>query len=77
MLTVGRDLRIRVGSLGVIEFKKGYYIYVGSGQTNLEKRIQRHKKKIKKVKWHIDYLTTNSDVKVIEAAAYDLTKKYE
>jgi len=77
LLTVGRDLRIRVGSLGVIEFKKGYYIYVGSGQTNLEKRIQRHKRKIKKVKWHIDYLTTNSDVKVIEAAAYDLPKKYE
>ena len=74
---VGRDLKIRVGSLGVVGFKKGYYVYVGSGQRYLEKRIQRHKKKIKKVKWHIDYLTTNSDVRVMEAAAYNLPKKYE
>ena len=74
---VGRDLKIRVGSLGVVGFKKGYYVYVGSGQRYLEKRIQRHKKKIKRVKWHIDYLTTNSDVRVIEAAAYNLPKKYE
>ena len=74
---VGRDLKIRVGSLGVIRFKRGYYVYVGSGQRYLEKRIQRHKKRVKKVKWHIDYLTTNSGVKVMEAAAYDLPKKYE
>ena len=77
MLMVGRDLKIRVGSLGVVGFKRGYYVYVGSGQSYLEKRIQRHKKRIKKVKWHIDYLTTNSGVKVMEAAAYDLPKKYE
>ena len=77
MLMVGRDLKIRVGSLGVIRFKRGYYVYVGSGQRYLEKRIQRHKKRVKKVKWHIDYLTTNSGVKVMEAAAYDLPKKYE
>ena len=74
---VGRDLKIKVGSLGVVGFKRGYYVYVGSGQSYLEKRIQRHKKRIKKVKWHIDYLTTNSGVKVMEVAAYDLPKKYE
>ena len=74
---VGRDLKIRVGSLGFVRFKRGYYVYVGSGQRYLEKRIQRHKKRVKKVKWHIDYLTTNSGVKVMEAAAYDLPKKYE
>jgi len=77
LLMVGRDLKIRIGSLGVVEFKRGYYVYVGSGQRYLEKRIQRHKKRIKKVKWHIDYLTTDRDVKVIEAAAYNLPKKYE
>jgi len=76
-LMVERDLRIHVGSLGAVEFKRGYYVYVGSGQRHLEKRIQRHKKRVKKVKWHIDYLTTNSDVRVMEAAAYNLPKKYE
>jgi len=63
--------------LGIIEFRKGHYIYVGSGQRGLERRIQRHKRKIKKVKWHIDYLTANRYVKVVEAVAYNLPKRYE
>ena len=74
---VRRDLRIRIGSLGIIKFKRGHYIYVGSDQKNLERRIQRHKRRIKKVKWHIDYLTTNDDVKAMEAAVYNLPKEYE
>ena len=77
LLMIGRNLRIRVGSLGIIEFRKGHYIYVGSGQRGLERRIQRHKRKIKKVKWHIDYLTANRYVKVVEAVAYNLPKRYE
>lgn len=53
------DCEIEVGKLGKIIFKKGYYIYIGSAMNNLEKRILRHLKKDKKIKWHIDYLTTN------------------
>ncbi|HPN39145.1 MAG TPA: DUF123 domain-containing protein [Melioribacteraceae bacterium] len=37
----------------------GYYYYVGSAQKNLQSRIDRHKKKIKKIHWHIDNITTN------------------
>ena len=77
LLMIERDLRIRVGSLGIIGFSRGHYIYVGSGQRGLKRRIQRHKRKVKKIKWHIDYLTANRYVKVMEAAAYNLPKRYE
>ncbi|GBE56625.1 sugar fermentation stimulation protein A [archaeon BMS3Bbin16] len=47
---------VEVGSLGVLEFRPGYYIYVGSAMKNLAKRIERHKRLRKKMHWHIDYL---------------------
>ncbi|MCD6421144.1 MAG: GIY-YIG nuclease family protein, partial [Thaumarchaeota archaeon] len=64
-LRVKRDLRMRVGSLGVIDFKEGLYVYVGSAQNNLEKRVRRHLSKEKKVRWHIDYLTSSGSVDVV------------
>jgi len=45
---------IRIGKLGKINFKKGYYIYIGSAPSLA--RIERHYRKNKKIKWHIDYL---------------------
>jgi len=56
--------KIKIGSLGLINFEKGYYIYIGSALNNFEKRIQRHLKKSKKKHWHIDYLTTNKNIKI-------------
>ncbi len=50
------DSDITIGSLGSIRFKEGYYAYVGSAMTNLEKRVERHFTKYKKLRWHIDYL---------------------
>lgn len=47
---------IPVGKLGKIDFKKSYYIYVGSALNGLDQRIQRHLRKQKKTHWHIDYL---------------------
>ena len=58
--------KIEIGSLGEIDFAKGYYLYIGSamgniGSTTLENRVKRHfsKPKNKKIFWHIDYLLTN------------------
>ncbi len=52
---------INVGSLGHLSFPKGYYIYVGSGLSNLTQRIKRHlRKKKKRLHWHIDYLVAHS-----------------
>ena len=53
---------IQIGKLGEIEFKKGYYIYVGSALNGLEQRIKRHLRLNKKIHWHIDYLLKNSKI---------------
>lgn len=55
IIKLGRNRRISVGKLGRLYFKKGYYCYVGSALNNLTKRIERHKSKKKKLRWHIDY----------------------
>lgn len=47
---------INIGRLESIYFEAGYYIYVGSAMINLNQRINRHKRKNKKLFWHIDYL---------------------
>ncbi|MEO0102860.1 MAG: GIY-YIG nuclease family protein [candidate division WOR-3 bacterium] len=58
LLKNDKEQIIKVGALGKINFRPGYYLYVGSALNNLEKRIKRHKRKRKKKFWHIDYLTT-------------------
>lgn len=56
------DEIIQIGKLGEIEFKKGYYIYVGSALNGLEQRIKRHLRLNKKIHWHIDYLLKKSKI---------------
>ena len=56
VIELNKDLRIDIGKLGSIEFKSGFYIYVGSALNGLEQRIHRHLRKQKKLHWHIDYL---------------------
>ena len=53
-----RRHRVRVGALGAIDFAPGYYCYAGSGGVNPLRRVQRHLRPDKPVRWHIDYLTT-------------------
>ncbi|MDH5187060.1 MAG: GIY-YIG nuclease family protein, partial [candidate division WOR-3 bacterium] len=67
--------RIEVGRLGKIDFAKGYYFYIGSGMKNLEQRVFRHKRKDKKIKWHIDYLTNK--FKFIDAKLFPSSKRLE
>ena len=54
--------RIRVGRLGQIRFQPGYYLYVGSAQKNLSARLERHGKKRKPARWHIDYLSNKAEM---------------
>tara|TARA_Y100000310_G_scaffold338891_1_gene429827 strand:- start:787 stop:1167 length:381 start_codon:yes stop_codon:yes gene_type:complete len=70
-----RDKTIKIGKLGSINFKKGYYCYVGSALNNLEKRIQRHKSKKKKFHWHIDYFLRYG--KIIDVIKIETTKRKE
>ena len=53
---------IKVGKLGKIQFKKGYYLYAGSARKNLTQRLERHKRERQKLFWHIDYLRAHAEV---------------
>ena len=54
--------KLKVGKFGKIDFKKGYYVYVGSAMNGLEKRIQRHLQTRKKTHWHIDYFLNQAKI---------------
>ncbi|MGQ4892793.1 MAG: GIY-YIG nuclease family protein [Candidatus Njordarchaeia archaeon] len=52
-----------------VYLERGLYLYVGSamGPGGLERRLMRHRRKEKKLKWHIDYLTAQKNVSVFGA----------
>ncbi|MDX2469938.1 MAG: DNA/RNA nuclease SfsA [SAR324 cluster bacterium] len=54
------DKKISIGALGELEFKAGFYLYVGSAKKNLQKRMARHRKKRKKLHWHLDYFSAHA-----------------
>jgi Uri superfamily endonuclease len=61
LLRLNESVEIEVGRLGRIEFKRGWYVYVGSGMTNVIKRVARHFRRRKTMRWHIDYLSVRAD----------------
>jgi sugar fermentation stimulation protein A len=61
VLRLMKDEAIAVGSLGVIRFPKGYYLYAGSAKRNLSQRIARHQRRRKNLFWHIDYIRQYAD----------------
>lgn len=58
ILELPQSRRIKIGKLGIFHFDKGCYCYVGSafGPGGLRPRTDRHRKRSKKLRWHIDYL---------------------
>jgi len=74
-----KDQKIKIGKLGIIDFKKGRYAYIGSAQNNLKKRINRHLKPSnkKKMHWHIDYLLKNKNAKIINTYFKKASRKHE
>jgi Uri superfamily endonuclease len=67
-IQVLKDSKISVGSLGVITFPKGHYVYVGSALNSLIPRLRRHLKTSRGegtvAHWHIDYLLREPHVEV-------------
>ncbi len=51
---------IMVGKLGVITAQPGYHVYVGSAMNGLDARMARHKRRRKRMHWHIDYLRAHA-----------------
>jgi len=56
LLQLNKQHSIPVGALGTLDFKPGWYIYVGSAMNGLKARLARHTRKRKNKHWHIDYL---------------------
>ena len=84
MMKLKDNSKTKIGKLGMIDFPKGYYCYVGSAlgkAINLENRICRHKKlnkeKSGKLKWHIDYFLVNPNVSIIDTMTINSNKKME
>ena len=49
---------LAVGRLGTFPFPAGDYCYTGSARRNLPARVNRHLRRKKVLRWHIDYLLT-------------------
>ncbi|MDO5846287.1 MAG: GIY-YIG nuclease family protein [Methanocorpusculum sp.] len=53
---------IKIGALGIISFRPGWYLYVGSalgsgGLSRVSRHIRFYREHYRKPKWHIDYLS--------------------
>jgi Uri superfamily endonuclease len=55
---------LRIGRLGVLELRRGFYVYLGSafGTGGLASRIQHHRRMAISPHWHIDYLRAACDL---------------
>ncbi len=61
-IEVPEEQTIRVGGLGPVRFRKGFYAYVGSALGGIDARVSRHLREEKKMHWHIDYLLEKAHV---------------
>jgi len=77
IIKLSRSTKIKVGSLGKIDFLKGVYLYSGSAMNGLTNRINRHRKKQKKLFWHIDYLLNSRYAKIIFVIPIKTDKRLE
>ena len=79
-INVPKEIDLKIGKLGIYLFPVGSYVYTGSAKKNINKRIERHLSKKKKLHWHIDYLLNNDaaqiiDIKKSEMIECNLNKK--
>jgi Uri superfamily endonuclease len=72
IFNLNKSIELQIGKLRIYPFPAGIYIYTGSAKKNINQRIQRHQKKIKKLHWHIDYLLNQNECKIKEMIKSDL-----
>ena len=84
VIYLNNDRALKIGALGTISFKKGYYLYIGSamgttGSSTLPNRVLRHVKpsKNKEIHWHIDYLLDEDSSFIIKTYLIPSSLKLE
>ncbi len=70
LINIPAPVNVTVGALGPMHFTKGSYVYVGSAMKGLSARIARHKRKQKRLHWHIDYLLAAKGVKITKTVKH-------
>ncbi len=58
LIRLEEPLEPGVGRLGPVKLPAGYCLYFGSAMGGLAGRIRRHLRRRKKLRWHVDYLTS-------------------
>ena len=71
--------RLRVGRLGMMELKEGFYLYVGSalGPGGLRARLKRHLGRSSRRHWHIDYLRAVTEPEEVWYGRGTLRREHE
>jgi len=81
IFTLNTDVEVIVGSLGRVAFRRGIYSYTGSAlgpsKMSLYSRVKRHVSKIKRLRWHIDYLLTRHEFEVVAVIAASSDRRFE
>ncbi len=62
LLHMEKPRHIRVGALGSFCFPAGYYTYTGRAKRGFAKRLARHARRKKRLRWHIDYFLNHSEL---------------
>ena len=73
-INVSKEIDLKIGKLGRYLFPVGSYVYTGSAKKDINKRIERHLSKNKKLHWHIDYLLNNDAVHIIDTKKSEITE---
>lgn len=68
LIYVPYDLSLNIGQLGAVDFKRGYYAYVGSALGGISARVRRHLRGEKRLHWHIDHLLLHARAVDVVAA---------
>lgn len=69
-IKIKESIALEIGALGLCAFERGIYVYTGSAMKNLGKRVARHRRKNKKIRWHIDYLLVHPSVELADVKIY-------
>jgi sugar fermentation stimulation protein A len=77
ILEVRQTIQVAVGRLHRVRFIPGYYVYTGRASRGIESRVNRHLSKAKKIRWHIDYLTSARGIRITDAVIHDAKAEEE
>ncbi len=82
VIVLRKRRNISVGHDGRFSFPAGYYVYTGSAKRGLESRIARHLRRLKKMRWHVDYLLRYGRITAVKRygnsqSKFELSRKVE